>query len=134
MCCTNSRLQALRANHFIERTVSGMLRLPPTSAHVEPQASLHMTNHDPAWWLGFGFGAIAGGLMVGALLGLIPFVLGQAVGDFKLGRVGFLCTVVAALVGGIFLAVPTVLGFVVAIAFRRRRTQQATPPVSNNDA
>jgi hypothetical protein len=25
----------VRPNHFIERTVSGMLRMPPTSAHVE---------------------------------------------------------------------------------------------------
>ena len=93
-----------------------------------------MANHDPAWWLGFGFGAIAGNLMVGALLGLIPFVLGQSVGHVKLGRVGFLCTVVAAFVGGIFLAVPTALGFVIAITLRWRRTKQATLPVSNSDA
>ena len=93
-----------------------------------------MTSHDPAWWIGFGFGAVAGSLVVGALLGLVPLVLGQSVGHVKLGRVGFLCTVVAALVNGIFLAVPTTLGFVIAITLRWRRAKQAAIKVSNNDA
>ena len=93
-----------------------------------------MASHDPAWWIGFGFGAIAGSLVVGALLGLIPLVLGQSIEQVKLGRVGFLCTVVAAFVGGVFLAVPTTLGFVIAITLRWRRAKQAAIPVSNNDA
>lgn len=93
-----------------------------------------MANHDPGWWLGFGFGAVAGSLLVGALLGLIPLVLGQSVGHVKLGRVGFLWTVTAAFVGGIFLALPTTLGFVIAIALRWRHAKQATLPVSNSDS
>lgn len=30
---SRARVQGVTANHFIKRTVSGMLRMPPTAAH-----------------------------------------------------------------------------------------------------
>lgn len=83
-----------------------------------------MTNHSTGWWVGYGFGAVAGSLAVGVILGLIPLILGQSLGNSKLGRVGFLCTVVAAFFGGVFLAAPATLGFVSTIALRWRRTRR----------
>ena len=80
-----------------------------------------MGQHDTTWWVGFGFGAVAGSLMVGALLGLIPLILGQFVGFVRLGRIAFLVTVVAAFLGGFFLAVPSTIGFTITILFRWHR-------------
>jgi hypothetical protein len=79
--------------------------------------------HNAQYWTGFVFGAIGGALIVGALLGLIPLVLGQYLKESKLGRVGFLASVVASFVAGVFGGVPVSLGFVVAILMRWRRNR-----------
>jgi hypothetical protein len=48
-------------------------------------------------------------------------VLGQFLGVTRLGRIAFLVTVGAAFLGGVFLAVPSALGFTIAILIRWRR-------------
>ena len=84
-------------------------------------------------WFAYGFGAIVGSLIVGALLGLIPFVLGQTLAQVKVGRLAFLCTVVAGFLGGAILAFPTALVFAVVIVVKWRRAKAAVVP-SNKDA
>jgi hypothetical protein len=91
-----------------------------------------MPQYDTSWWLGFGFGAVAGSLLVGSLLGLIPLVLGQVVGQARLGRIGFLTAVVAGLLGGALLALPASLGFVVTILIRWRRQRLSNTSPSSN--
>ena len=93
-----------------------------------------MAEHGAAWWVALGFGAVAGSLMIGARLGLIPLVLGQFVGSVRLGRIAFLVTVVAAFLGGVFLAVPSTLGFVIAIIVRWRRGSANTAARPADDA
>ena len=76
-------------------------------------------------WFAYGFGAIVGSLIVGALLGLIPFVLGQSLAQVKIGRLAFLCTVAAGFLGGAVLAFPTALVFAVVIVVKWRRAKAA---------
>ena len=85
-----------------------------------------MEQHDVSWWVVFGVGAVAGSLIIGALLGLIPLVLGQFLAQVRLGRVAFLVTVVSGFVGGIFLALPSSIGFVVAVLIRWHRQRTAS--------
>ena len=80
-----------------------------------------MPQHDTASWVAYSIGVVGGSLIVGALLGLIPLVLGELVGQAKRGRVAFLVTVGAGFIGGVLLAVPSTLGFVVALLLRWRR-------------
>lgn len=82
-------------------------------------------HHDAPFWVGFALGGIGASLIVGALLGLIPFVLGQSVAQVRLGRVGFFATLGAGFVGGIILALPTSLGFSIALIVRWRRAKAA---------
>jgi hypothetical protein len=84
-------------------------------------------------WFAYGFGALVGSLVVGALLGLIPFVLGQSLAQIKVGRLAFLCAVVAGLLGGAVLAFPTALVFTVVIIVKWRRAKAAVMP-STKDA
>jgi len=74
-----------------------------------------------AYKVGFAFGAIVGALVVGALLGLIPLVLGQQLKQTTLGRSGFLACVVAGLILGAIAALPTCIGFCIAIWVRSRK-------------
>ena len=79
---------------------------------------------DPtAWWVGFSIGAVVGSLLVGVLLGLVPLILGQYVGEAKFGRLGFLLSVVAGFIAGAIGAVPVSIGFAVAIILRWRRAK-----------
>jgi hypothetical protein len=89
---------------------------------------------DPSSWLAFGFGAIVGSLIVGSLLGLIPFVLGESLTQAKFGRIGFFCTLGASLVGGAVLALPTALGFVVVVIVRWRRAKALNASDTTNAA
>ena len=91
-----------------------------------------MPQHDTSWWLGFGIGAIAGSLVVGAAAGLVPFVLGQLLNQAKVGRIGFLSCVVASLVGGVLLALPVAVVFVIAVIVMWRRAKTSAPPTSGN--
>lgn len=79
--------------------------------------------HTLTWWIGFAFGVVGGSLIVGALLGLIPLVLGQYLGQTKLGRLGFLASVLAGFIAGIFGAVPVSLGFATTVYTRWRRSR-----------
>jgi hypothetical protein len=83
-----------------------------------------MQEHSSGWWTLHWAGVFAGALMVGAALGLVVLVLGQLLNLRIYGRVGFLACVVASLVGGIILAAPTCIGFVVAIVLQSRRKKE----------
>jgi hypothetical protein len=83
-------------------------------------------SHPASWWIGFVFGAIGASLMVGALLGLIPLVLGKHLDQPKLGRVGFLASVAGGFLAGVFGALPVSLAFVVTIFVRWKRGRKAT--------
>ena len=93
-----------------------------------------MPQHDTSWWVGFGLGLVGGSLLAGALLGLIPLVVGQLVAQTKLGRIGFVVTVLASFIGGAVLAGPVSLGFVVAILWRWRRARSTSAATGNRDA
>jgi hypothetical protein len=84
-------------------------------------------SHPAFWWTGFVFGAIGASLMVGALLGLIPLVLGNHLDQRRLGRIGFLASVVCGFLAGVFGALPVSLAFVVTIFVRWRRGRKLTP-------
>jgi hypothetical protein len=84
-------------------------------------------SHPASWWTGFVFGAIGASLMVGALLGLLPLVLGKHLDQPKLGRIGFLASVAGGFLAGVFGALPLSLAFVVTIFGRWRRGRKATP-------
>jgi hypothetical protein len=84
--------------------------------------------HPASWWVAFGFGAVAGSLIVGVLLGLIPLVLGRYLGQTKLGQLGFLISVVAGFIAGILGAVPVALGFSSTIFVRWRRSGIRSTP------
>lgn len=90
-----------------------------------------MEQHDAAWWIGFGVGAVGASLVVGALLGLISLVLGQFLAQVRLGRIALLVTVVAGFLGGMFLALPSCVGFVIAVLIRRHRQREA--PTQGSD-
>lgn len=85
-------------------------------------------SHPASWWVYFGVGAVAGSLMVGALLGLIPLVLGRHLGHAKLGRIAFLVSVLSGFVAGIFGALPVALGFTGTIFLKWRRNRGAIDP------
>jgi uncharacterized membrane protein len=93
-----------------------------------------MPQHDTSWWVGFGLGLVGGSLLVGVLLGLIPIVVGQLVAQTKLGRVGFVVTVLASFVGGVVLAVPASLAFVVAVLWQWRRVRRTLAASGTHDA
>jgi hypothetical protein len=93
-----------------------------------------MPHHDAPFWVGFAFGAISASLMVGALLGLIPLILGQSIAQVRLGRVGFFATLGAGFVGGILLALPVSLGFSIALIIRWRRAKSAIDPAADSEA
>jgi hypothetical protein len=89
-----------------------------------------ISQHHPAsWWLAFVFGLVAGSLLVGVLLGLIPLILGRYLGQTKLGQLGFLISVVAGFIAGILGALPVALGFTGTIfaRWRRGRNSVASP-------
>jgi hypothetical protein len=92
-----------------------------------------MEQHDVSWWVAFGVGAVAASLIVGALLGLIPLVLGQFLAQVRLGRIAFLVTVIGGFLGGMFLALPSCIGFVIAVLVRWRR-QRPAPTQGSGDA
>jgi uncharacterized membrane protein len=90
--------------------------------------------HDAPYWVGWVFGVVGGGLAVGTVLGLIPLILGQSIAQVKLGRVGFFCTLGGGFIGGVFLALPVALGFVVALAVRWRRAKSVIAGAVGPDA
>ena len=82
--------------------------------------------HDAMWWVGYWLGLIGGSLSVGALLGLIPLVLGRCLGLVKFGLAAFLATVVAGLAMGLIGAVPASLVLAGSIYLRWRQTRNTT--------
>ena len=93
-----------------------------------------MQHHDASYWVGWVFGAVGASLAVGALLGLIPLVLGQSIAQVKLGRVGFFCTLGGGFIGGVLLALPVALGFVTVLIVRWRRAKYANATAVAPDA
>jgi fructose-specific phosphotransferase system IIC component len=85
-----------------------------------------ISQHHPAsWWLAFVVGMVAGSLLVGVLLGLIPLILGRYLGQTRLGQLGFLISVVAGFIAGILGALPVAVGFAGTIFVRWRRSRNA---------
>lgn len=81
---------------------------------------------------------LAGMLLAGAVVGLIPFFVGRYMGKPGLGRLGFLCCTVGGL---LFLSIPAAVGFVIAIIvcrqdywFPRRPVPADAPPAVGSKA
>ena len=92
-----------------------------------------MVEHNAVYWISFVFGAIGASLIVGAILGFVPFILARVLEQPKIGRIGFLSTFAAGFVGGMLVAVPCMLVFVIVILVRWQRTR-GEPVTPDKDA
>jgi hypothetical protein len=73
-------------------------------------------------------GLIVGGLIAGALCGLIPFFVGKKRGQTTLGNAGLVCSIIGGAIGGIILALPVAGVFALIIAARPVGQTPGTPP------
>lgn len=78
----------------------------------------------------WGIGRVAGALLIGLVLGLIPIALGYALRQVKYGWGGFITVTICGLIGGIRLA-----GIFVGVScatiyttWRRERGKKGGPP------
>jgi len=92
-----------------------------------------MPQHEPAWYVGFGIGLVIGSLVTGALVGLVPLLLGRKLAQPKLGVAGFAVCVLGSLVGGLLLSVPAAAVFSVTAWWRRRAQQRFSDAIRAND-
>ena len=73
-------------------------------------------------------GLIVGGLVAGALCGLIPFFVGKKGGQTTLGNAGLICCIIGGAIGGIILALPVAGVFALIIATRPANPTAGAPP------
>ncbi len=71
-----------------------------------------------------------GAVIGGTLCGLIPYFFGKKRGQPTLGIVGLVCCIVAGLIAGILLALPTAGVFALIIAVRPSGQAPGAPPGS----
>ena len=88
-------------------------------------------SHGLSWWIGL----VAGGLLSGALFGLIPLLLGYCLRQAKLGWLGLAASIVSGLIGGLPTAGVSVGISAAAIysAWRRSRAERGSPPGPTRD-
>jgi tryptophan-rich sensory protein len=79
-------------------------------------------------WLGvlFGLGNLKAAFVAGLVLGLIPLVLGQCLGQARFGRTAAIMVVVATVGGGALVGLPVCLVF--AVDTLRRWWQKRAKP------
>lgn len=73
-------------------------------------------------------GLIVGGLIAGALCGLIPYFVGKKRGQTTLGNAGLISSIIGGMIGGILLALPVAGVFALIIAARPANPTAGTPP------
>ena len=73
-------------------------------------------------------GLIVGGLVAGALCGLIPFFVGKKRGQSTLGNAGLVSCIIGGALGGIILALPVAGVFALIIATRPAHPTAGAPP------
>jgi uncharacterized membrane protein AbrB (regulator of aidB expression) len=71
---------------------------------------------------------LIGAVIGGTLCGLIPYFFGKKKGQPTLGVVGLVCCIVAGLIAGIILALPTAGVFALIIAVRPNPQLPGAPP------
>ena len=71
---------------------------------------------------------VFGALIGGTLCGLIPYFFGKKRGQPTLGVVGLVCCIVAGLIAGVILALPTAGVFAIIIAVRPSGQVPGPPP------
>jgi uncharacterized membrane protein AbrB (regulator of aidB expression) len=71
---------------------------------------------------------LIGALIGGGLCGLIPYYFGRKRGQPTLAIVGLVCCIVAGLIAGIILALPTAGVFALIIAVRPSGQAPGAPP------
>lgn len=67
------------------------------------------------------FGALVGG----AIIGLIPFLVGKYNGNQNLGLIGLAACVVGNFIAGLLLSIPIAIGFTVAILVTKNKTNRS---------
>lgn len=92
-----------------------------------------MPQHEPAWYIGFGMGVVFGALFVGALLGLVPLLVGRRLSQPKLGLTGLAACVLGNLVGGLLVSVPLAVGFSATAWWRSKAQRRSIAVVSSQD-
>jgi hypothetical protein len=86
-----------------------------------------MADQPPVYWVFYGVGLLGGALVVGIVVGLLPFFLARRYRQNKTAWFGFIACIVASLLLGIIGAAPTALVFMAAIFVRRPKEQAAQP-------
>tara|TARA_Y100001970_G_scaffold222937_1_gene274374 strand:+ start:6955 stop:7191 length:237 start_codon:yes stop_codon:yes gene_type:complete len=64
---------------------------------------------------GYFVGVIFGALIMGAIIGLIPLILGINKGQKQLGIIGLVSCIVGSLILGLFLSIPIAIVFTIII-------------------
>jgi hypothetical protein len=77
------------------------------------------SDQPPLYWIAYGAGLLGGALIVGLLVGLLPFFLARRYRQNKTAWFGLIACIVASLLGGIVAAAPTALAFIGVILLRR---------------
>lgn len=88
---------------------------------------METSNQPPLYWVAYGFGLFGGALVVGVVVGLLPFFFARRCGQRKTAWFGFITCIFASLLFGIVGAAPTALAFAVAIYVRRPSVQGTIP-------
>jgi hypothetical protein len=83
--------------------------------------------------MAYGWGVFAGGLIVGAIAGLLPLLYGRRSGQGKIALAGLICCIVAGLIAGAIGAVPLAVIFAIVIAIRGRRNVKPVPDAKTAD-
>ena len=73
-------------------------------------------------------GLIFGGLVAGALCGLIPYFVGKKRWQAKLGNAGLVSCIIGGAIGGVILALPVAGVFALIIATRPANPTAGAPP------
>ena len=89
--------------------------------------------HNALEWTAFVFGGMGGALAIGAALGLIPLVVAQVLEQRRQGNIAFFSTLAAGAVGGMLLALPASIGFLVFLLIRHYRGKRSGSTDGNSD-
>ncbi|MBM6869191.1 zinc ribbon domain-containing protein [Pseudoflavonifractor phocaeensis] len=75
------------------------------------------------------YGAVVfGALAAGAIIGLIPFLVGKYNGNQNLGLIGFAACVVGNFIAGLLLSIPIAVGFVLGIILTKNKHGGVSSP------
>ena len=61
----------------------------------------------------YGMGVVVGSIIMGAIVGLIPFLAAKSRGKAKLGKIAMVVTIVCNFLGGVVLSIPSAIVFTI---------------------